>query len=391
MSLVHSSRNAGKMAKYRVFFNGRFLTQPLTGVQRYACELIHALDEGIVEGNFEGKNGIDFQILVPRGTRSSIDLKHFPIREVGWRRGHFWEQVELPFYTGDHLLVSLCNTGPIIKKNQVLTIHDAATLDHPEWFRPAFAKWYRFLLRQLTPSVRRVITVSEFSKKRLCKRTRVKDRKVVVCHNGIGAQFRPTSMSQQSKVALEYQLPERFVLSVGSLEPRKNLQNLFAAWAKLRKLVPDVELVIAGGVGKVFSSASVPSAPPKVQFLGYVRDEDLPSLYGAAELFVFPSLYEGFGFPPLEAMACGCPVVVSNTTSLPEVCGNAASYFDPSDCEDIAQTILEALLDDELKQKHRKDGLRHITRFTWRRSAEELMNIIANTAMRDQSIDGNFE
>jgi len=263
----------------------------------------------------------------------------------------------------------------------VVTIHDISFALHPELFTPA----ERLVFSRLIPaSARRagaVITDSEHSRRDIIGRWGLSPSKVVVIPLAPASSFRPMDRDGAAeRLRARFGLPERFILNAGRLQPRKNLGRLVRAYGRARKeggvAIP---LVIAGrkkykyeDVEKAISSTGLGES---VIMPGPVPDEDLPALYSAAEVFVFPSLYEGFGLPPLEAMACGTPVVASNAASLPEVLGDAALLFDPLDEEAMTGAMVRALTDPDLRESLRARGLARASQFTWERTARETLNV----------------
>jgi len=351
-----------------IVVNARFLTKTPTGVQRYAFEVARRLPGSI--------RVIAPQPIAPeyRALSNAVIIDPLGRFARGGGLGHLWEQVALPrWLRKGELLWSPCGAGPLAVQNQVVTIHDVAHLEHPEWFNPWFARWYGFLIPRLVHRVRRIVTVSEFTKGRLVETTRVPPEKVVVIHNGVDACFQPRPSEEVARAREMLGIPTpNYVLSLGSLEPRKNLHRLLKAWGNIHhRLSNDVWLVLAGARGKslVFQNICFDKLPPRVYLTGYVPDEYLPALYSGALAFVYVSLYEGFGLPPLEAMACGTPVVTSNITSLPEVVGDAAILVDPYDVEDIACGIHKLIRDDTLREQLRHKGLEWVKQFNWDRTA----------------------
>jgi glycosyltransferase involved in cell wall biosynthesis len=201
-----------------------------------------------------------------------------------------------------------------------------------------------------------------------------------VVYWGLDRQFQPVADRTQALAVLgTYNVAPPYLLYVGGIEHRKNLTGLLKAFSKVKKALPGYKLVIVGKKNwrykRVFSLISKLGLDADVVFTGYVPDSHLPCFYSLAEVFVFPSLYEGFGFPPLEAMACGTPVITSNTSSLPEVCGDAPLYVNPLDTDSLASAIQSAVLDRDQREAIVARGLAHVTRFLWERTAQETMEV----------------
>jgi glycosyltransferase involved in cell wall biosynthesis len=337
-----------------VVTNLRVLQSPVTGVQRYTQELLQRLP-------------------------GSVETVQPPIAAQGLS-GHLWEQAVLPLTLGRRLLFSPANTGPLAVERQVVAIHDVAALDHPEWLNPTFAAWYRFLTPRLANRVRRVIVVSEFSKRRLCEAAGVDPGKVRVVPHGVDPRFHPTNGRDSARVREALELPAApYLLTVGSLEPRKNLARLLAAWARVQASLPAQPwLVIVGAKGsaRVFKQLDLDPLPPRVILTGHLSDELLPSVYAQAHAFVYVSLYEGFGLPPLEAMASGVPVIAADSTSLPEVVGDAALMVDPRDVASIAGAIERVCADEELRRLLVAKGLARAATFSWTTAATTTWEIL---------------
>lgn len=354
----------------KVYINGRFLTQRITGVQRFALEFVKALDK-LIEVN-DICLSFELVIMAPQNIINDIKLKNIKVIPVGRLKGHLWEQLELPFYSIDGFLVNLCNTGPLLKRKQIVTIHDAAVYSNPEGFTKTFIYWYKFLFKILSIVAPRIVTVSEFSRKELICYCKIRKNKIKVVSEGwqhiqrINADL---DIFQKHNIS-----PKKYILAVSSLNPNKNFQGIVKAIESLGDIGTDI--VIAGGTNpKIFSSFN-DSLPNSVKYIGYVTDEELKALYEEAIGFIYPSLYEGFGLPPLEAMACGCPVIVSNVASLPEVCGDAALYVDPYNPEDIAEKMKLLLSDDKLREELRRKGLERAKMFSWEKCAKETLKVI---------------
>lgn len=353
-----------------VLINGLFAAQRTTGVQRYAREMVRAL------GRRAG-DGIRFLLAVPGGVRppEGVDVVSddaFSGGASGSWRGPVWQQGRLPRLmerTGADLLWSPCNLGPLTVQRQVVTIHDASVFAGPEWFSWPFRTYYRVLLPQLGRRGAHVVTDSAFSKAELARYGVAAADDISVVYPGVSPDFRPG--------AADGARPRKpYVLTLGSRDPRKNVRTLLEAWGKVPAAAKAGRvLLVAGGEGPAFASEAVGTVPEDVSFTGFVSDEALPALYAGADAFVFPSLYEGFGFPPLEAMACGTPVLSSGSASLPEVCGEAALTCDPRDAGGMAAQLGRMLTDSELRAELRREGIARARRFSWERSAEALLGV----------------
>ncbi len=329
--------------------NGRFRAHRMTGLQRYAEELVSRL-----------------------GARARVIE---PASRLKGPRGHMWEQLALPARVGPELLWSPCNTGPRWFRRQVVTVHDMFPLEHPEWFSNEFCRAYRFIVPPLIRAAVRIIAVSEFTKRSILHLTGVSEDKVDVIHSAIGHQFKPAPPSAVTAARRAVGLPHgKYLLSVSSIEPRKNTARLLHAWGQaLPDLPHDTYLVLAGGSGSstVFAEGGIGQVPDRVLFPGYIDEELLPALYTGARALVLPSIAEGFGFPPLEAMACGTPVVTSSTSSLLELCGGSALLVEPTDTDAIARAIHRIATDDALCSRLRIAGLGRVKAFDWSHTADK--------------------
>ncbi len=358
------------MQARKIFINGRFLTQPITGVQRFAIEILTALDKLC-----NSDNNSNFQIICL--TPQSQSLSYTPNwnnilqQECGIFQGNTWEQFDLPRYSRDGLLLNLCNIGPVFHFNQIVVMHDASVFTVPETYSFSFKLKYRAVMGLLGIISKQIITVSDFSKNEISKYLKIRKEKIKVIVEGcdhVGKTVRNDSVIKNNG------LSGPFFLIVGSASKHKNVDIARKAVESGLSLNP--KLVIAGGTySKVFNKETAWNSRNVIE-LGYISDEELKSLYTNATAFIFPSLYEGFGLPPIEAMACGCPVICSNRASLPEVCGDAAIYFDPTDVGDLKNILQEVLEDDNIRQEMRIRGGKRSELYTWKNAAEQLLNII---------------
>jgi glycosyltransferase involved in cell wall biosynthesis len=347
--------------------NGRFLTRPLTGVDRFAIELMDAYTAALPAGSAAPSVMTPDAPLVNR----PAFLGRSSQRPVGRRQGHLWEQIELPRSAGDAPLLNLCNTAPALRYRQMLVVHDAATVANPRNYSLAFRAWYRLMLGGAMKRSKVVASVSAFSAGEL--------------HRHFGRPLRDIELIPESgehilREAADTSVLERlglngqpFVLAVGSQSPNKNFGAVVAAMAQLGgDAVPLV--AVGGGNQRVFAASAETGAG--IVRTGYVTDAQLRALYEAASCFVFPSFYEGFGLPPLEAMNCGCPVIVSSCASMPEVCGDAALYCDPHHPATLASELRRVLGSESLRSDLRAAGAARAAQFTWARAAQVFTDIV---------------
>jgi glycosyltransferase involved in cell wall biosynthesis len=258
----------------------------------------------------------------------------------------------------------------------VVTVHDLAFIRFPQTFRAYNRSYLDLATRVSVRRARRILAVSEHTKREVVGLLGVPPERVVVTPNAVRAHFRVPGSAELAAFRQRRDLPERFVLYVGTLEPRKNLTTLLDAYSQVARNV-NVPLLVGGGKGwlyeGVFERLEKLGLRNHVHFVGYIEEEELPLWYAAAQIFVFPTLYEGFGMPPLEAMACGTPVVVSNAASLPEVVSDAGLLVDPLDGDALADAILRLLRDGELHADLRARGLRRVHHFSWHTTAERTL------------------
>lgn len=286
-----------------------------------------------------------------------------------------WEQVLQPWTVRQakiDLLYSPAYVGPLASAcPSVITVHDLSFVYYPQNFRTLNRIYLRIFAQLSVHRARRIVAVSESTKRDLVECYRLSPEKVDVVYNGVDPSFQPLSFEQVAAFRKEAGLPERFILFVGTLEPRKNVVGLLEAYARLPEGRPPLMLV--GGKGwlydEIFARVEGLGLSGEVRFVGYVAAEALPLWYNAADLFVYPSLYEGFGLPALEAMACGTPVVTSTVSSLPEVVGDAGLLVDPSDVEGLAAVVAEVLRSAERREQMRVEGLARAKAFSWEKTA----------------------
>jgi glycosyltransferase involved in cell wall biosynthesis len=280
------------------------------------------------------------------------------------------------FYSPDFVLPPVRDGVPTI-----LTVHDLSFIHYPETFTSALRNYLNQVVPRSVKRATHILADSQSTKEDLRNIWQIEDKKISVLYSGVDGSFRPPSdKSKRSDVRERYGLSdEPYIFSVSTIQPRKNYQMLIRAFKGVIDHFPH-RLVIAGGKGwlyeETFNEVKRQGLEEKVTFLGFVKDEDLPALYSEATLFVFPSLYEGFGFPILEAMACGVPVVVSSASCLPEIAGEAAAALPPLDEEAWTATIRDLLDDPNQRAKMVASGFLRVRQFGWRSAAEQLSELL---------------
>jgi glycosyltransferase involved in cell wall biosynthesis len=278
---------------------------------------------------------------------------------------------------------------PIKAKKRLVTIHDVYHLAHFHALSLKQKLYAKVMMQAAVRNSDHIITVSTFSKGEIVRYTGIRPDKITVIHNGIDHNlFRPVSDNDLKRaVRQKYDLPDKFLLFVGNVKPHKNLITLINAFDRIRDQLPGHSLLIVGKKeGFITGDASLydrirqsPELEERISFTGFVDNEDLPVIYNLADLFVFPSLYEGFGLPPLEAMACACPVLVSNRASMPEACGDAADYINPEDPGSISEAIFNSLNMNEIEKENKiKKGVERAKTFTWEQSLQKHIELIRN-------------
>ena len=343
----------------QLYINGRFLDQTLSGVQRFAYEMTRELTQ-IWPQTAEPP-------LVLRPAKGVGEEAPFRVRPVGYRTGVPWEQLELPRSASDGLLVNLANTAPLLARRQAVIMHDVGAFDMPQAYSLAFRTYYRVLQRRMARKDIKIATVSEFSRSAIVKHLGVAHHRIAVVREGSDHMHR---LASADATLTRHQLtPGGYVLAVGNLSQHKNLAGLTEAAPMLERR--GVPLVIVGQINPIFDSAGI-KLPRPARYLGRVSDAELKALYEGAACFVFPSLYEGFGLPAVEAMACRCVVLASRIPGLEETCGDAALFFDPTSPVDIADKIARVLDDPILAERLRQAGTARAGEFTWARSAQAL-------------------
>lgn len=365
------------------------LNYPLTGVGRYTYHLIKGLSIHLHDKLYL----IDYKCHEPFRDLNKIIIApwvtHLP---KGWKmKSYLWHlylQFELMKNNfGLDIIHSPENASLFVKlKNQkkIITVHDIIAYKFPKSNTLLTRTRYKLLLPKTLKTADKIISVSNNTKKDLINIFNVPEEKIKVIYPGIDEKFRVLNSNEVSEFQQKYHLKFPYILYVGNLMKHKNVFTLIEAFYKIKKKGIKHKLVIAGTIKvkgqRLFDAIDKLNLRKEVIFTGYVSEEDLPALYNSADLFVYPSLYEGFGFPPLEAMACGTPVITSNTSSLPEVAGNGGIMVDPFDIDGLAKAMYEVLTNEGLREELRKRGLKRTKLFTWENTVKETLSLYKEVA-----------
>lgn len=359
----------------RIALDGRYIRDDFPGIGRYTYDLARTLPAIAPDVDFillhdpkSPNTRLDIQAL--RKPNLTVAPTNIPIRSPA-------EQIRLPRLarrlTLDVFHAPYYITAYRMPCRHVVTIYDVISAHYPEYLpSPAMRLIFGVTTRLALRTADHILTLSEVSRQDLVDLYHVDENRISVTPLAAGAQFRPADPSITDELRRRLGLPDHYVLYVGINKPHKNLSRLVEAWARVTQYEVRNTLVLAGHQDPRYPQTRERAAAlglDSVMFLGEAVEKDLPALYTGAELFVFPSLYEGFGLPVVEAMACGTPVACSNVSSLPEVAGDAALLFDPHVPESIAAAIRQALQDEDLQERLRRRGLEQAGRFSWERTA----------------------
>jgi glycosyltransferase involved in cell wall biosynthesis len=356
----------------------------MTGVDRAASELTRAMRDLLDE---LGRPCSALEVALPAKTGGPVttldtlgNVERYLTCRLGAQRGlfggHVWEQISLARYRPEAWLLNLCNTGPVLRRRQLVVMYDAQFITQPSSYSLVFRAWYRVLLTLVGRTARLVFTSSEVSRRDLEAYGVVPRGKTRVVQLGVDHMARVTAEpALLNRLGLA---PHSYVLAIGSLAPHKNLSRLVQAFAAAE--LDDVQLVIAGGGNLiVFRDAGLPQVK-NVIYAGRVSDPELRALYENALAFACPSLSEGFGLPPLEAMFCGCPVVATMGGSVPEVCGEAALYADPLDVPAWTAALRRIVSNPALRNDMARVARERAALFTWKGAARHLLRDLAEAA-----------
>lgn len=350
-----------KLKNKSIYINGRFLTQSRTGVQRYCRQVVTAIDLALQQRDCPvSLREYRWFLVAPPGTVCDLDLKQIQFKEVGKGGGHLWEQVHLLRHSRNGLLLSLGNSGPVLHRHQIVVVHDAAIFFAPDGFAWRYRMLHSWLGRALSRTAQ-IATVSEFSRKELARAFHMPAADILITANG--ADHTATISPDRSVLERLQVTPGRYFVTLGLSTANKNIALAIEAHRLLGR--PGTHLVVAGeGSARVAGSQRLKS-DSGVLITGRLSDEELAALMRCAAAFVFPSRYEGFGIPPLEAMAQGCPVLASTAPAVVEVCGGAALHFDPDDAQGLAALMKRVLDEPALAQDLRNRGKSRPGKYRW--------------------------
>ena len=340
----------------KIIINGRFLTQNITGVQRLAHEIVKELDK-VIKKN-------EAVILVPKNILfKNIRYENIEIKKVGILKGHLWEQLELPYYVwrNQGRLLSLCNTAPIINTG-IVNICDVSPKINPGFFSKSFSIFYKVLYWFITKTSLKILTISNFSKVEIIENYKINPNKINIIYCGWQHM---NEIIENEKILKKLQLEDKnFYLGVSSINPNKNFKYII----ELAKIYPEKTFVIAGKLNqKVFGGMDLEKVKNLV-WAGYVSDGELKSLYKNTTGFIYPSFYEGFGIPPLEALACGCKkVYISYTSCLPEIFEDSVIYLNPYKVEKVLNET-EVIKEENIKKI--------LDKYSWEKSAKKIIDVI---------------
>ena len=363
-----------------IVINGKFLSASMTGVHRVAFGLVEQLIGHQQE--IEHLFGTQVSIVAPRTAAGMDRLSLIPLDRGSVLAGQAWEQLELPLKTRGKLLLNFCNLAPVLSATSITMIHDTQVFTSPQSYSRAFVRFYRTVQPIIGARGVRTLTVSRYSAEQLIRWKVAPADHIRVVPNGVDHALR--TVADPAAVAALGLGTTRYVLALSSVQAHKNLAVLLEAFASER--LADLALVLFGSSDRAAAVAAGLVVPPNVLFAGRVSDGGLRALSENALCYAMPSQTEGFGLPPLEAMLCGCPAVVSTKGALPEVCGDAALYADPDNPAEWIGAIRALADDPALRTRHAAMGRARAAGFTWARAGESLMAVLREVASERRRI-----
>lgn len=347
-----------------IVVNGRFLTQKITGVQRFALEITKQLKKYY---------GSSLCVVTPHNIILTEDAKILEVKVIGKRCGYYWEQIELPIWLRSHgkpTILNLGNMAPIFYKNKCVVIHDITFKRYPNTFSWKFRCLYNIMIPMIIKHSKHIFTVSDFSMKEISNFYGIPKDKMTVVFNAVDEKFHKFEDPIFSK--------KDYLLAVSSVKENKNFMMVLNAFEKAIAVKTSLYLYVVGDVyGGSFKKMNLEKYKKNsnIYFLGRISDEKLIKLYSNAKAFIFPSFYEGFGIPVLEAQACGCPVISSNSASMPEVLGDSALLVSPDNLDGFVSAIFKVMNEDIANELIMK-GTVNVNRFSWQKNAQVIIDYI---------------
>ena len=359
-----------------IVINGRFLTQLTAGVQRFAIETVRAMDKVLDEPAYGALKG-RVELQAPRSGRD-FPLKNIRLNRSGLTSGYLWEQIEFPLRTIGKLQLNLCMLGPVLKRRQVLVIHDTSTKAMPDAFSKSFVAAYDFIIPTAARMADLVVSVSDFSRREMQKYYGLDPKKIPICYEGSDHIL---AHKPDDTILDKLKLRDRsYFLGVGIYALNKNLDGTLAALKKSE--LKNVPLVATGKRRLDVHSKLAAVSDDNLVDTGHITDNQLRALYDHALALVYPSTYEGFGLPPLEAMQCGCPAIVSDHDVLIEIGGDATLRCGVNDIDSLAAAMKAVYSDPVLRDKLKTDGLKHAQLYTWDKTARILLDLCNEVGAR---------
>jgi len=370
-----------------------FMDDNFSGIPEYTYNLlkeIFKLDKNNQYILFYNSFG-DFSSRIPLFKAANVKIVHtaYPNKVFNnfLQRILYWPKIDRLLNVDLFFAPNIAYTALSPQCRSLLTIHDLSFVRYPEFYSPKRQLWHLIMnIKKMINRYDTIVAVSEHTKNDIIELCGIEPGRVEVIYSGVGRQYRPIAKEDKDceRVKKHYNLPDKFILSISTIEPRKNLRGLIKAYGLMRREFPalkDYQLILAGAKGwrhqETTRAWQFSKYKEDIRFIGYVRAGDKPAIYNLASLLAYPSFYEGFGFPPLEAMASATPVVSSTISSLPEIAGDSALLVNPENAREIASAMATVLSDTKLRQKMIESGLKQSERFSWEASAKAYLNLFS--------------
>lgn len=363
--------------------NGRFLSQSLTGVQRYAAEMVKAMDLLLASKSAPPQLlDAEWQILTPPNAQMLAGLRRIQVKQVGTLQGHAWDQIDLARAAAGTRLVSLANSGPVLHRNHLVVLHDAQVFRRPDFFSWRYLALHRTLGHLLARRAT-IATVSAFSRNELAEVLSLDPASIPVVPNS--AEHFASVDPDFSIIETLRLAPYQFFLFVGSMTKNKNVETAIRAAEQLGRT--DFPLVVIGGDNSKVFGGGTTETRAGIVIAGRLKDQEIAALFARAAAFVFPSLYEGFGIPPLEAMYFACPVIASSAPAIRETCADAAVYFDPLDADELLARMRERIDLGRISPAEQERQRQRLATYSWARSAAIMLEFLGTLV--PQTADGD--